>query len=608
MSIDKIRNFCIIAHIDHGKSTLADRLIEVTNTLQKREMKRGQMLDTMDIEQERGITIKLQPIRMAWKGHQLNLIDTPGHVDFSYEVSRSIAAVDGAILVVDATQGIEAQTLTTLYMAMEYDLAIIPVLNKIDLPAADPERVSKEIEEVLGIDRSEIISVSAKTGENVESLLDAVCEHIPAPKTSDIAETRALIFDSVFDPYRGVVTYVRVVDGNLKAGQKVHLLNAKRTFDILEVGYFSPGYEKSGQLSTGEIGYVITGLKTTSEARVGDTVWQGAGLESEEAKALPGYAKVKPFVFASMFPLEADDYPVLRDALEKYILSDSALVYEPASSSALGNGYRCGFLGLLHMEIVQERLEREFGLDLIITSPSVPFKLTLNSQKGIDQSRITDDGFYVISTPEEMPPREFIDLIYEPYAKVEIVVPSEYIGQVMELVQRKRGIQTNMSYLNEARALITYDIPMLEIIVDFYDQLKSITSGYASMNYEPVDYRPGDLVKLDIVVADEPVDSLSTIVHRQFAEAQGRVVCKKLKEIIPRAQFPIAIQSAVGAKVLSRETLSALRKDVTAKLYGGDVSRKMKLLKKQKEGKKRMKQFGKVSIPQDAFLTVLKRE
>lgn len=606
---ENIRNFCIIAHIDHGKSTLADRLIEMTATMDRRQMKHGQMLDTMELEQERGITIKLQPIRMTWRGHQLNLIDTPGHVDFSYEVSRSLAAVDGAILVVDATQGIEAQTLTTLYMAMEHDLTIVPVLNKIDLPAADPERVSKEIEEVLGVGREEIIAVSAKTGENVELLLDIVCKRIPAPEVPETGETKALIFDSVFDPYRGVVTYVRVVDGHLQAGKKVYLVNAKSSFDVLEVGHFTPRYEKDKELVGGEIGYIITGLKTTRDARVGDTIWIGGpGKTIEDAVALPGYAKVKPFVFASVFPLEADEYPLLRDALEKYILSDSALVYEPTNSSALGHGFRCGFLGLLHMEIVQERLEREFGLSLLITSPSVPFKLRLNSKKGIDASKITSDGYYVINTPSELPPREYIDAILEPYATVEIVVPGEYIGQVMDITQRKRGIQKNMSYLNEERALLTYEIPMLEIIVDFYDQLKSVTSGYASMNYEPSDYREGDLVRLDILVADESIESLSTIVHRQFAEAQGRVVCKKLKDLIPRALFPIAVQAAIGSKVVARETIPAMRKDVTAKLYGGDVSRKMKLLKKQKEGKKRMKQFGKVTIPQDAFLSVLKRE
>lgn len=611
MSTDHIRNFCIIAHIDHGKSTLADRFLEVTSTVDKRAMKHDQVLDTLDLEQERGITIKLQPVRMKWKDHQLNLIDTPGHVDFSYEVSRSLAAVDGALLVVDASQGIEAQTLTTLYMALEHDLTIIPVLNKIDLPAADPERVSKEIEQLLGIPKEEIIAVSAKEGTNVDKVLDAVIERIPAPKQIlQTKETKALIFDSVFDQYRGVVTYVRVMDGSIKRGDKLYLLNAKSSFDVLEVGSFSPRYVAAPTLSTGEIGYIVTGLKTTSEARVGETLWkeQGGTPETVQPTPLEGYAQVKPFVFASVFPIEADDYPLLRDALAKYELNDSSLVYEPANSLALGHGFRCGFLGLLHMEIVQERLEREYGIDLIVTSPSVPFKVKLHTTKGIDEHKINAEGLYVVSNPSELPPREYIETIFEPYVQVEIVCPKQFVGNVMELAQRNRGMQKNMSYINDERVLLTYHIPLMEIVVDFYDHLKSLTSGYASMNYEFLDYRPGDLVKLDILVAGDPIDSLATIVHRQNAESQGRVVCKKLKDLIPKALFSIAIQAAIGAKVVARETLSAMRKDVTAKLYGGDVSRKMKLLKKQKEGKKRMKQMGKVSIPQEAFLTVLRKE
>lgn len=612
MSTEHIRNFCIIAHIDHGKSTLADRFLEVTSTIEKRAMKHGQMLDTLDLEQERGITIKLQPVRMSWKNHQLNLIDTPGHVDFSYEVSRSLAAVDGVLLVIDASQGIEAQTLTTLYMALEHDLTIIPVLNKIDLPAADPERVSQEIELLLGIPKEEIIAVSAKAGTNVDKVLDAVIARIPAPKeTPKDLETKALIFDSVFDQYRGVVTYVRVMDGSIKKGDKVYLLNIKGSFEVLEVGYLSPRYTPSPTLSTGEIGYIITGLKTTSEARVGETLWRhanGSTPESIAPKALEGYAQVKPFVYASMFPIDADEYPLLRDALAKYELNDSSLVYEPANSLALGHGFRCGFLGLLHMEIVQERLEREYNIELIVTSPSVPFKVKLHTTKGIDEHKINSEGFYVVSSPYELPPREHIEMIYEPYAQVEIVVPTQYVGNVMELAQRNRGIHKNMSYINEERVLLTYHLPLMEIVVDFYDHLKSLTAGYGSMNYEFLDYRPGDLVKLDILVAGEPVDSLSTIIHRQSAESQGRVICKKLKDLIPKALFTIAIQASIGAKVVARETLSAMRKDVTAKLYGGDVSRKMKLLNKQKEGKKRMKQMGKVSIPQEAFLTVLRKE
>lgn len=612
MSTEHIRNFCIIAHIDHGKSTLADRFLEVTSTVDDRGVKHTQVLDTLDLEQERGITIKLQPVRMKWKDHQINLIDTPGHVDFSYEVSRSLAAVDGALLVVDASQGIEAQTLTTLYMALEHDLTIIPVLNKIDLPAADPERVAQEIENLLGIPKEEIIAVSAKDGTNVDKVLDAIIARVPAPaEIVDGPETKALIFDSVFDQYRGVVTYVRVMDGSIKRGDKLHLLNIKSTFDVLEVGYFSPKYISSPTLSTGEIGYIVTGLKTTSEARVGETLWKdknGATPETKKPVALDGYAQVKPFVFASIFPIEADDYPLLRDALAKYELNDSSLVYEPANSLALGHGFRCGFLGLLHMEIVQERLEREYNIELIVTSPSVPFKVKVYTMKGLDEHKINSEGLFVISNPSELPPREYIETIYEPYVQVEIVSPKQFVGNVMELAQRNRGMQKNMSYINDERVLLTYHMPLMEIVVDFYDHLKSLTSGYASMNYEFLDYRPGDLVKLEILVAGDAIDSLATIVHRQTSEAQGRVVCKKLKDLIPQALFTIAIQATIGAKVVARETLSAMRKDVTAKLYGGDVSRKMKLLKKQKEGKKRMKQMGRVSIPQEAFLTVLRKE
>lgn len=612
MNRENIRNFCIIAHIDHGKSTLADRFLETTSTLAKRDMKRGQMLDTMDIEQERGITIKLQPVRMEWEGHQLNLIDTPGHVDFSYEVSRSLAAVEGALLVVDASQGIEAQTLTTLYMALEHDLTLIPVLNKIDLPAADPDRVGKEIEQTIGIPADQIIRVSAKDGTNIDKVLDAVIARIPAPKPSeDPQQTKALIFDSVFDQYRGVMTYVRVVEGAIKKGDKVHLLNDGSSFEVLEVGCFSPKYVPTPALEEGQIGYIVTGLKTTSQARVGDTIWKHAkGLQPEDAhpKMLPGYAKAKPFVFATIFPLDAADYPILRDALEKYVLTDAALEYEVAHSNALGHGYRCGFLGLLHMEIVQERLEREYNLDLIITSPTVPYKISLMSKKGVDQNNIDEEGYLWVTNPAQLPPREHIDQIFEPYVTVEIVTPKDYVGPVMEIAQRNRGNQVGMEYITEERVLLRYHMPLMEIVVDFYDTLKSATSGYASMNYEFLDYRPGDLVKLDIMVAGDVIDSLALIVHRQNAASQGRVVCAKLKELIPRQLFTIAIQAAIGAKVIARETIGAMRKDVTAKLYGGDISRKMKLLKKQKEGKKRMKQMGKVSIPQEAFLSILKKE
>ena len=576
-------------------------------------MKTGQMLDTMDLEQERGITIKLQPVRMSWKGYEINLIDTPGHVDFSYEVSRSLAAVDGAILVVDATQGIEAQTLTTLYMALEHNLMIIPVLNKIDLPAADPEKVALEIENTIGIGREEIISVSAKDGTNVGAVLDAVIERIPVPDDIVVThdETKALIFDSVFDLYRGVMVYVRVLEGELKRGQKVFLLNAGKSFDILEVGHFAPKCVPDDALTQGQIGYIVTGLKTTKDARVGDTLWRNSGGQTPESAmptGLSGYEQVKPFVYASLFPCDADDYPLLRDAIEKYQLNDASLVTEPANSSAFGNGFRCGFLGLLHMEIVQERLEREYNVDLLLTSPTVSYKIKLLTQKGIDPTKLDDEGLYVISNSSDLPPREFIDTILEPYVQVEIVTPNEFVGGVMELAQKARGIQHNMSYINAERVLLTYHFPLMEIISEFYDRLKSISQGYASMNYEYIDYREGDLVKLDIMVAGEVIDSLATLVHRSHAESVGRIVCKKLKEIIPKAQFVIAIQAAIGIKVIARETISAMRKDVLAKLYGGDVSRKMKLLKKQKAGKKRMKQFGKVSIPQEAFLSVLKRE
>jgi len=612
MPREQIRNFCIIAHIDHGKSTLADRFLEMTSTLEKRDMKHGQMLDTLELEQERGITIKLQPVRMTWKEHQLNLIDTPGHVDFSYEVSRSLAAVEGALLVVDASQGIEAQTLTTLYMALEHDLTIIPVMNKIDLPAADPEKVAAEIENLIGIPKEEIIAVSAKDGTNVDKVLDAVIEKIPAPRASENEEeTKALIFDSVFDPYRGVMTYVRVLDGDIKKGDKLHLLNAGKSFEPIEVGHFTPAFVADKELSTGEIGYIVTGLKTTKEARVGDTIWKNKARQHPDAvgpEKLAGYEQVKPFVFATMFPLEADEYPLLRDALEKYSLNDASLVVEPATSQALGHGYRCGFLGLLHMEIVQERLEREYGCNLLMTSPSVSYKLKLHTKKELDPTHFDDEDFYIVSNPADLPPREYIDEFYEPFVAVEIVVPETYIGGVMDLAQKARGIQTNMSYVNKTRVLISYDMPLMEIVTDFYDRLKSATAGYASMNYEFKDYRVSQLVRLDIMVAGDTIESLATIVHRSNGEMQGRAVCKKLKELIPRAQFPIALQAAVGAKIIARETIPALRKDVTAKLYGGDITRKMKLLKKQKEGKKRMKQFGKVNIPQEAFLSVLKKD
>ncbi len=599
-----IRNFCIIAHIDHGKSTLADRFIEITKTVAKRDMKHAQLLDTMDIEQERGITIKLQPVRMDWeyKGEKyiLNLIDTPGHIDFSYEVSRSLAACEGAILVVDATQGIEAQTLANCYMAIDHNLEIIAVLNKIDLPSAEVEKRAKELEDVLGISREEIIAVSAKEGTNVEKVLEAVIEKVPPPKLiQDGDQLKALIFDSVYDSYKGVVVYVRLFGGSVKRGDNVYLLNTQKKIEVLEVGYFKPKYVPCDILYSGEVGYIVTGLKGVREARVGDTVWQAgtSKLEMKEAKALPGYNVVRPFVFASVFCTENDFYPMLKDALEKLKLNDSALSFEPEHSGALGHGFRCGFLGLLHMDIVQERLEREYGLDLVITAPSVSYVVRLKSGEDLP-----------ISSPAELPDLSFVNFIKEPWVKVEILTPKDYVGVIMTLCSEKRGVSKDMQYLDMSRVLMTFELPLASIVVDFYDQLKSLTSGYASMNYDYLDYREGDLVKLDILVADEKVDALSLIVHRKDSFYLGRDLTKKLKEIIPKANFVIPIQAAIGGKIVARETISAYRKDVTEKLYGGDVTRKNKLLKKQKAGKKRMKMMGKVQLPQEAFLAVLKRD
>jgi GTP-binding protein LepA len=608
-----IRNFCIIAHIDHGKSTLADRLIELTHTLEKRDMKNAQMLDTMDIEQERGITIKLQPVRMTWAHstssgqvwqgpHQLNLIDTPGHADFQYEVSRSLKACEGALLIIDATQGIEAQTLANVYQAMEQNLTLIPVLNKIDLPAADPERIKDEIENVLSIPREEVIEISAKEGTNCDQVLDAIIERIPAPKkleNTTPGELKALIFDSVFDPYRGVVIYVRVLSGRITKRETLHLLGTGVKFEAIEVGCLKPKYHPETAIEEGEIGYIVTGLKSVREARVGDTVWHTGTpkLETKDAVALPGYKKVTPFVFAGVFATDADDYPSLRDALEKLSLNDASLTYEPEQSGALGFGFRCGFLGLLHMEIVQERLEREYDLDLIVTAPSVKYEVVMPSGE-----------VHQLANPEELPEPGTYAELREPWVRVEIVVPKEYLGAVLELVTARRGVQKDLSFLDAERALVTYELPLASIVTDFYDKLKSATAGYASLGYEHLDFRAGDLVKLDVLVAAEKIDALSFIVHRSEARAVGMQLTAKLKEIIPRQNFVIPIQAAIGATIIARETLSAFRKDVTAHLYGGDVTRKNKLLDKQKKGKKRMKQFGKVSLPQEAFLAVLKRD
>lgn len=584
---------------------MADRFLEVTKTIEKRDMKHGQMLDMMDLEQERGITIKLQPVRMEYeyKGEKyiLNLIDTPGHVDFFYEVSRSLVACEGAILVVDATQGIEAQTLANCYMAINHNLEIIPILNKIDLPSAknDLEQRAKEIEDALGIDAKSVIPVSAKEGTNVEQVLARVIEKVPVPKNNPKdGELKALIFDSVYDSYKGVVAYVRLDSGSIKRGDKVWLLNTKKAIDVLEVGYFKPKYLPCKELFPGEVGYIVTGLKGVRDARVGDTIWKAgdSGKEMENAVPLEGYEIVKPFVFAGVFCTNNDDYPMLRDALDKLKLNDSSLSFEPENSTALGHGFRCGFLGLLHMEIVQERLEREYNLDLVVTAPSVSYIVVLS--KGEEK---------LISAPSEMPDPSYVEGIKEPWVKVEILTPTDYVGPIMTLCNDKRGISKNMEYLDKKRVVMHFEIPLASIVIDFYDKLKSISSGYASMSYEHLNYREGALVKMDILVAGDKVDALSAIVHKTEAHYIGRDLVKRLKEIIPRAQFVIPIQAAIGGKIIARESISAYRKDVTGYLYGGDVSRKRKLLEKQKKGKKRMKMMGKIKLPQEAFLALLKR-
>ncbi|MDP6561733.1 MAG: translation elongation factor 4 [Candidatus Peribacteraceae bacterium] len=603
-----IRNFCIIAHIDHGKSTLADRMIEITGTLEKREMKE-QLLDTMDLERERGITIKLQPVRMKFNGIQLNLIDTPGHTDFRYEVSRSLAACEGVILLVDAAQGIQAQTLAVLYMAMEHDLTVIPVLNKIDLPAADPERVSDEVVKLLGCEREDILRISAKNGEGVEDVLQAVIDRVPSPNASQNSEVpRALIFDAVMDPYRGAVAYVRVMEGSIKKGQKIHLTGTEMDFEAIDVGHFSPSYVSDLQVCEGEIGYVVTGGKDVNHVRTGDTITTKLGIDP-----LPGYKEVQPMVYAGLYPSEADGYPQLRDALEKLTMNDAALVSEPERNAALGNGFRCGFLGLLHMDIIQERLEREHDCDLIITAPSVRYEVQLTSKSPAEivrSSLLKEDepDTAVISNPADFPDPTYIGEVREPWVKLEVVCRSEDIGASLQLVTDRRGVHQSMEYLDEERVVIHFEVPLQGIVLDFFDKLKSSTAGYGSMSYEPIGYRSGDLVKLQILLLGEPADALSTIVHRSEAHSVGGIVCKKLKEVIPKAQYQIPIQAAIGAKIVARETLSAFRKDVTAGLYGGDVSRKQKQLKKQKKGKKRLKQMGKVTLSQDAFLSVLKRD
>jgi GTP-binding protein LepA len=572
----------------------------LTATLTQREMKHGQMLDTMEIEQERGITIKLQPVRMKWKGVTFNLIDTPGHVDFAYEVSRSLAACEGAILLVDATQGIEAQTLANVYMALEHDLDIIPVINKIDLPNAEPERRAKEMCDMIGFDMDEVIYVSGKTGINVESLLDRVVEKVSAPKITVDVPTRALVFDSFYDAYRGVIAYVRVMDGSIEKNSKIRLLGTEVNTEALEVGYFSPSFVPSKSLESGEIGYIVTGAKDLKAVQVGDTVTKIATNKNKSCDitgivALDGYHKMEPFVFAGIFCADAGDYGTLRSSLEKLVLSDSSLQFEPESSDALGFGFRCGFLGLLHMEIIQERLEREFDLDLVFTSPTVQYKI-----------KKADGEETMISNPSLLPDRSHVHEIGEPWVKLECITPKEYVGDVMKLCEGRRGIFKNMQYIDTTRALISYEMPMANIITNFYDRLKGATKGYASFSYETLDYRPANLIRLDFLIADEMVESLSMIVIKDEARSIGVKVLEKLKEIVPRQMFKIALQACISGKVIARENISAYRKNVTAGLYGGDISRKKKLLQKQAKGKKRMQSVGKVQLPKNAFLSVLK--
>ena len=592
MNQDHIRNFCIIAHIDHGKSTLADRMLELTGTVQKRDMK-SQLLDSMDLEREKGITIKLAPVRMKYQGFDLNLIDTPGHVDFSYEVSRSLQACESAILVVDASQGIQAQTLANVYLALAADLTIIPVLNKIDLPAADVPRVSAEIINLLGCSEEDILKISAKTGEGVLEVLDAVIERTIPPQGEIEQPTRALIFDSYYDDYRGVILYTRVVDGSVKKGDVIEMMATGAHGIALEVGALQPTMSPGTELSTGEIGYIVTNLRTTREARVGDTVTTKRSHTDEQ---LPGYKLVQPFVYAGFFPVSNDEYQDLKDAVEKLSLSDSALQFEPENSPVLGFGVRIGFLGLLHMDIIRERLEREYNLDLVVTNPSTDYHVLLSSGEALD-----------IKSASELPDVSRVASIAEPWINGEIVVPQPYIGGVLQLIVSKRGLQTNLSYIDE-RALISFQAPLANLLTDFYDQLKSITSGYGSFNYELDNYRIEDLVRVDFYVAGEMVDALSVMAHRSESQSLGRVVVDKLKEVIPRQNFQVALQAAIGGKFIARADLSAYRKDVTTGLYGGDVSRKKKVLAKQAKGKKRMKRFGKVDIPSEAFTVMLKRD
>ena len=589
-----IRNFCVIAHIDHGKSTLADRMLQITGVVEERNM-RAQYLDRMDIERERGITIKSQAVRLPWvgldnKNYILNLIDTPGHVDFTYEVSRSLEACEGTILLVDAAQGIEAQTLANLYLALENDMTIIPVLNKIDLPAAQPDKYAAELANIVGCKPSDVLRVSAKTGQGVKELLDLVVVEVPAPVGDANAPARAMIFDSVYDTYRGVVTYVRVIDGKLTPRQKIKMMSSGATHELLDIGVISPEPKSTKGLGVGEVGYLITGVKDVRQSRVGDTI---TDFVKPATQALAGFRDPKPMVFAGLFPIDGSDYPLLRDALDKLQLNDAALVYEPESSVALGFGYRCGFLGLLHLEIVRERLDREFNLSLISTAPSVGYRILMEDGQEID-----------ITNPSEFPSGK-VSEIYEPVVKATILTPSEYIGPVMELAQERRGQMHNMDYLSEDRVELRYTLPLAEIVFDFFDQLKSKTRGYASFDYEPSGEQVADLVKVDILLHGDPVDAFSSIVHKDKAYAYGVEMTGRLKELIPRQQFEVPIQAAIGARIIARESIRAIRKDVLAKCYGGDISRKRKLLEKQKEGKKRMKMVGRVEVPQEAFVAAL---
>ncbi|MBA3758827.1 elongation factor 4 [Candidatus Saccharibacteria bacterium] len=593
MNQDHIRNFCIIAHIDHGKSTLADRLLELTGTVLKRDMK-AQVLDKMDLEREKGITIKLAPVRMKYKDYELNLIDTPGHVDFSYEVSRSLEACEGAILVVDASQGIQAQTLANVYLALAADLTIIPILNKIDLPAADVERVSAEVVSLLGCKKEDILHISAKTGMGVEAVLEKVVAEVPPPSGQIDIESRALIFDSYYDDYRGVILYVRLVDGRIGKNDQIKMMATGAEGIALEVGALKPGMTAGTELIAGEIGYIVTNLRTTREAKVGDTVTM---VKNAAKTALPGYKEVKPFVYAGFFPESNEYYQELKDAIEKLSLSDSALQFTPENSPVLGFGVRVGFLGLLHMDIVRERLEREYDLELVVTNPSTDYELTLLNGEEAD-----------IKSAADLPDVSKIAEIREPWIKGEVVVPKEYVGAVIQLVASKRGLQKNLSYVDAQLALVAFEAPLANLLTDFYDQLKSVTSGYGSFNYELDDYRAEDLVKLDFYVAGERVDALSVMLHRSEAQSLGRQIVEKLKDVIPRQNFQVSLQAGIGGKFIAREDISAYRKDVTTGLYGGDVSRKKKVLAKQKKGKTRMKKFGKVDIPAEAFTVMLKRD